>query len=337
MALLTPEFFQTQSYSAKRWRAAVARYGAVLPGVWEPSTDFLVTAGTGMNVNITGGAAWIAEGTNTDAANFVLGGMYHVENDATTTGAVALATGHATLPRIDQIAIEVEDTFDWAGSVDRAKYVVVAGTATSGATLDNRTGAASLGTNRLRLADVLVPAGAGSAAACTFRDRRLHARGCAFVKDLSSGNQVVATSATTEINGTRARVEVHDRTMIRFGILGRYGTPSAVPSVGYVGLQYSTDSGTTWNYMTSLPAAATNPWLGGQTIASTSANLERAASAHTVWVPALANLTGVRSFLVRAMFSVTNGTTWRMNGTQRVRYYFQELPQHGYFHGMASG
>lgn len=104
-------------------------------------------------------------------------GLYRVRNDATKNSANFSAGGmaapHATKPRLDQICARVYDTdVDGSGS-HKWVLVVVAGTAATGATLDNREGAATLPESTMLLADVLVPAGAAKALeAGDIRDRR---------------------------------------------------------------------------------------------------------------------------------------------------------------------
>lgn len=104
-------------------------------------------------------------------------GLYRVRNDATKNSsnfsAGGMAAPHATKPRLDMICARVYDT-DVDGSGSR-KWVlfVVAGTATTGATLDNREGAAALPESTMLLADVLVPAGAAAVLeSSAIRDRR---------------------------------------------------------------------------------------------------------------------------------------------------------------------
>jgi microcystin-dependent protein len=76
---------------------------------------------------------------------------------------------HPTLPRIDQVVAMVRDAGIWEGSVlpeadtvSDAKFSVIPGTPTAGATLANLLGMAAVPNNSKRLAHVLVPAGAAS-------------------------------------------------------------------------------------------------------------------------------------------------------------------------------
>lgn len=76
---------------------------------------------------------------------------------------------HPTLPRIDQVIAKVRDAEIWHGAVmpdtdpvSDAKFSVISGTPTAGATLANLLGMAAVPNNSKRLAHVLVPAGATS-------------------------------------------------------------------------------------------------------------------------------------------------------------------------------
>lgn len=89
----------------------------------------------------------------------------------------AITAADSTNPRIDQVVLEVRDNTHDASGGNEARVRVVAGTATSGATLANRTGALALPSNAIRLADVLVAANATSIANSAIRDRRPWARG----------------------------------------------------------------------------------------------------------------------------------------------------------------
>lgn len=119
-----------------------------------------------------------------------------------------VTTAHATLPRVDQVVLEVLDnTHDSSGS-NLVRTRVVAGTATSGATLANRTGAAALPSSALLLADVLVGAAATSITNAVIRDRRKWARG-AFCRlaHTSSNISISATSFTQVSSALAGRIE----------------------------------------------------------------------------------------------------------------------------------
>lgn len=187
MALSTPDFLQTKTYTAKAVRALIAELG-LQPGVYEAGDMKVVqrAAGANMSVDVGVGAAWV-RGTTVSRQ-----GMYHVYNDGVVNLAVNAA--HATLPRIDQVILRIFDSTDAGSGSDVPTLSVSAGTATSGATLDNRTGAAALPTNAIRLADILVPAASTSVVTANIRDRRGWARGAYKRIQLASGGDYTTTS-----------------------------------------------------------------------------------------------------------------------------------------------
>jgi hypothetical protein len=81
------------------------------------------------------------------------------------------------------------------------------GTATSGATLDNRTGAASIPSNALHLADLLVPATDTTIDNTQIRDRRRWARGFDALRTLSADTNTSSTTYTTISTDLQSRVE----------------------------------------------------------------------------------------------------------------------------------
>lgn len=74
-------------------------------------------------------------------------------------------------PRLDMVVLEVLDSLH-TGASNALQIRVVAGTATAGATLDNRTGAAALPASSILLADVIVANGETTIDAVDIRDRR---------------------------------------------------------------------------------------------------------------------------------------------------------------------
>lgn len=168
---------------AKTYDFAYLRYLAETllnsEGVANYNTDLVVTpAATLLKVDISAGAAWVKGDSGTPGMGLSQG-LYSVVNDASVPNAVTLATADATNPRLDQIVLKVRDSVDLASGADDAIFEVVTGTPTGGATLLNRTGATALGSDRLRLADVLVPAAATNLTAANVRDRRIPAKGVA--------------------------------------------------------------------------------------------------------------------------------------------------------------
>lgn len=98
-------------------------------------------------------------------------GVYYVSPHSATINET-VTTADASLPRLDQVILEIQDNVHDGTTGNLARTRVVAGTPTSGATLDNRNGAAALPGSALLLADVIVAAGAGSITNAAIRDRR---------------------------------------------------------------------------------------------------------------------------------------------------------------------
>lgn len=124
--------------------------------------------------------AWV-RGTTRDGM-----GLYRIDNIDTTaptantfigtagqinTGTI-FTTGDPTNPRIDQVFLRILDQQHDGGGSNLAQIQVVDGTATGGATLDNRTGVGATPANSILLADVLIPATVTSVQTANIRDRR---------------------------------------------------------------------------------------------------------------------------------------------------------------------
>jgi hypothetical protein len=139
-------------------------------------------AGANMSVDVgTSGAgqmtAWVRGNTREGQ------GLYRVDNiDRSAPSAssyvaqlnVTVSSNASGNPRIDQVVLRVQDS-QHAGATNLANIAVVTGTATSGATLDNRNGAAALPASCILLADILVANGASSITTADIRDRRPYA------------------------------------------------------------------------------------------------------------------------------------------------------------------
>lgn len=184
----------TPGYSAiDRRRAYTSELQAGVIG----STDFKVVqrgAGANMTVDVTmtaGGVAYVA-GTAVSGQ-----GLYAVPVHASTVNE-AVAAAHGSLPRIDTVVLRVFDHTHDASGANNSQIVVLTGTATSGATLDNRTGAATVPGSSLVLADILVPAASSSVVTANIRDRRSWARG-AYRQILGGSTEYTTSSAVTAL------------------------------------------------------------------------------------------------------------------------------------------
>lgn len=164
MAMETPGFAnQSGSYSAEQTRRAVfaayARVGStpgIISGGLVGPTDCQLTApGSGMSVNVSTGEMIIG---GTEGA--VQGGYY---GRVSSTTNLTISAASPSNPRIDTVCGTVSDsgyTEPAGGSGDKVALQVVTGTPTSGATLTNLNGAATLPASSLLLGYVLVPTSA---------------------------------------------------------------------------------------------------------------------------------------------------------------------------------
>jgi hypothetical protein len=233
MTLVTPEYLQTKTYSAMRDRLALEHGGPVQSGVWG-STDLKVTqrgAGANMSVDVALGFALIRA---TDSGN---AGIYHVENNATVNVAVTASSG--SNPRIDQIILTIKDSTDAASGTDVPTLSVLTGTASAGATLDNRTGAAALPNSAIRLADILVPTSSSTVTTANIRDRRPWARG-AFATASGDGSSAMTVTGTTfgvltSLSDVRIECSGVPLEIIAMGTIGNNtsGTGSYVETVDF--------------------------------------------------------------------------------------------------------
>lgn len=128
-------------------------------------------AGANMTVDVTAASvlnrAYVRGTVVTDQ------GLYRVDYSSASILNLDIAAADATNPRIDSVYLCVEDQ-QHTGSNNQATVRVVTGTATGGATLDNRTGAGSApaSMSSILLADILVPAASASVTTANIRDRR---------------------------------------------------------------------------------------------------------------------------------------------------------------------
>ena len=192
MTLLKPEFMAGETYPAIRDRVVLSHGGAVQPGVWD-ATDFKVVPDTNMLLSVLSGFALVPADHPGNQ------GLYHIENTSSNVGATITAA-HATLPRIDQVMLVVNDpAMDPALGSALPVIQVLPGVPTAGTTLDTRAGAvATFPSASIRLADVLVPAAATSISAGNIRDRRTWARGAFFRSSYNHpvGGGVATTSTS---------------------------------------------------------------------------------------------------------------------------------------------
>jgi hypothetical protein len=139
-----------------------------------------------------------------------------------------VSAAHSTNPRVDMVILQVRDnTHDALGAND-ARVRILAGTATSGATLDNLNGQASLPSNSLRLADVLVPAADTTISNAQIRDRRLWALGVYYRFVRTAGSHTTASTSFAIIDSTtmQPRIECSGAS-VRMWLRGKVANSSA--------------------------------------------------------------------------------------------------------------
>jgi hypothetical protein len=176
--------------------------GALQEGVVGASDLMVVQRAAGVNqsVDVGTGFAWVQIDTGTR------NGMGHVTNDAVANVTVTAANG--TNPRIDQIILRWNDTSIPTGSGNVPTLEVLTGTATAGATLTNRTGAAALPSDCLRLADLLIPTSSTTISNTQIRDRRPWARGAACIITRTSGPYTTSSATLADIDATNLKPRI---------------------------------------------------------------------------------------------------------------------------------
>ena len=181
------------------------------------------SGGPGLFVDI---AASTGTGAVIQGDSVTAQGKYHVPpHSALITEAIAAAD--ATNPRVDQAILEGLDDTHAAGGLNKARVRILTGTATSLATLDNRTGAAALPASAVRLADVLVPALDTTISNLQIRDRRPWARGAYYRYTRTAGDYTTTTATMTEIDTTnlKPRIECSGGTIVA-RMFGSVSSPS---------------------------------------------------------------------------------------------------------------
>lgn len=318
MALRTPEFLQTKTYSAMRDRLVLQHGGTVQAGVWDAG-DFKVTqraAGANMSVDVAVGFALVSANDPGNA------GLYHVQNDATfnvtlQTNGAAWAVGSGTNPRIDRVVLLINDTTDGGDASDVPTIAVVQGTATAGATLDNLLGASAVPNGALLLADALMPTSSTTVTTANIRDRRPWARGVYYnVTSTPANNIATAQSGSTtpvDITGSgfQPRIECSG-SPIRLTFNADVGNDTANGTV----VLWPRQDGTFAPGVSSNPTYA--PW---HTILKTASAVTNTTGIYT-WTPAagshLINVAFAAQVTGNA-FIATNGSTISMTIEELVR------------------
>ena len=161
-----------RAYSASDWAEYFASF--IGNGVFgSPSTNLQVTPGSGMNVSVSAGLAWI-------------NGYFYVNNAGIT---LPLSTADGSLPRIDRIVI------CWSLADRAITAAVKTGTAASSPSAPALSRGSSI--YELAIADVYVAAGATSISSSNITDRRGDATLCGTVSSIVSEAHIHDLSGTS--------------------------------------------------------------------------------------------------------------------------------------------
>ena len=181
-----PQFLNANTNVYTGWDLRKAHDNTFGPGVAEYESFRVLQTQAGANLGVDIGKtavglmrAWV-RGSTRGAQ-----GLYRIDNTDTTaptadtylaqlTDGVSFTAGDATNPRVDQVILEVLDQ-QHTGSSNLAQIRVLPGVATPAATLDNRSGAATLPVSCILLADVLMPISQATVVTANIRDRRAFA------------------------------------------------------------------------------------------------------------------------------------------------------------------
>jgi hypothetical protein len=172
----------------RRFWSVGLQEGAISAGSYEVTQR---AAGANLTVDV---AASTGDGALVQGDSVTGQGLYRVAPHTAAIN-VDIAAANATNPRVDIVILEVKDDAHDVGGLNVARVRVISGTATSGATLENRTGAAALPSSAMLLADVLVPATDTTISNSQIRDRRSWARG-GFARLTYTAGALTTTSAT---------------------------------------------------------------------------------------------------------------------------------------------
>lgn len=190
MSLTLPLDAQGAVYAPSLDRMRLKASG-IQAGVASVEGGYKVTAASGLQVSVSAGKAYVAQTGATEGTFY--NGLYLVGNDGAMTPS-GTPTVSSTLPTLNQIILRVFDVVELGiAGTPYAKLEWLNGTPTEGATLENRSGAAELPQSSLRLADVLVPAGAESSEHFEIRDRRSWASGANYYYIYESSSEAAAS------------------------------------------------------------------------------------------------------------------------------------------------
>jgi hypothetical protein len=201
-----PIFLQGSGTDPTAYDAASDRkfmQDAMGEGVRDMPAHFSASVVSGMTARFAPGVAYIRGKNTTDQ------GSYRQFRSVDTD--ISAPASHGSLPRLDQIILRVLD-YTHDNNDDQlfeGRLEWIEGTATSGATLDNRLGAADLTTlpedskSCILIWDYLMPAGASSLSFTNFRDKRVRAvlgQGLSTITPTGITNADISSSAAIGIS-----------------------------------------------------------------------------------------------------------------------------------------
>lgn len=189
-------------------RTAANNPGILAGGTFSASDLILSAPGSGLSVNVSTGEAIIG-GTEGGTQ----GGYYA---RVTSTTSLVISTANPTNPRIDTICATISDsgyTEPTGGSGNQFSLQVVVGTATSGATLANLTGKATLPASSLLLGYCLVPATATNIITADIANvaatvQLQNPRRASFLQPASATNYTTTSTSLVVIDGTNLSATV---------------------------------------------------------------------------------------------------------------------------------
>jgi hypothetical protein len=167
MALQIPAYADDQRYPA--WYRRKQFASVATAGVINPSTDFIITPSSGLQVQASAGGAYVQQTVCTeDGGNSFYNGLYEVFNDAPVNPSNTIAAPISN-PRIDQIILQVLDIQEQGLSgASKAQLLWLEGSESASASLGtmgpglSNPGAAALPANSLCRAYVLQTVGESS-------------------------------------------------------------------------------------------------------------------------------------------------------------------------------
>lgn len=209
-----------------------------------------VTPGSGLVLNYASGTAWVAD----DSGVIATGALLPCVVTGSTVTIAANASGN---PRIDQVVLTVS-------AFGTGTVSVVQGTATGGATLDNRSGAAALPAGAIRLADILMPNGfAGPFVQNThIRDRRGWACGAnhagSATHPTATMSSLVANTWTDLTGDTGVRLEIQSTVVIGYCLVAMQKNAAGLANVA-TGITVDGGANTCGAHLNDNVTGATSP------------------------------------------------------------------------------